>query len=381
MPISNLSIVSKKIIVTRIICIFWLMAKIISSKLWLEDRLFPIVPPLHFLHAPAAIHLILFVFSLATIFSLIIFPSSRLLQLCILIIEVLSCLLDQNRWQPWEYQYIFIILVLFINYKKDENAISSICFILACAYIFSGIGKMNPAFSKNIHDEINLSITTHINNSYLCNFIIFHNGYLLGIIETFLGIGLFFGQTKKFAAVMLIVMHLLIFAFYGPLGKNYDTIIWPWNIAMILILYIFFIRNPSVSIIFHSIKKGWNKVFIIVFSMLPFLNLFGYWDFYLSSSLFSYKTPIMNICIHNKGKSKVLQRFFVDYKNEFLCDSNSKILNITGWAYKEMSVPPYPELRVYENIRSQLLQRYPNMVADFIIDKYVDGKIVRIKLK
>ncbi|MEO7119861.1 MAG: hypothetical protein ABIY62_02125, partial [Ginsengibacter sp.] len=249
-----------------------------SWKLWLAERLFPIVPPFHFLHAPAAIHLILFVFSLATILSLIIFPSSRLLQLSILIIEAFSCLLDQNRWQPWEYQYIFIILALVINYKKDENAVSSICFLLAYVYIFSGIGKMNPAFSKNIYEEIIHPLTIHVHHSYLYNFITFHNGYLLGIIETFLGGSLFFRKTKKFAASMLILMHLLILAIYGPFGKNYDIIIWPWNVAMILILYTFFIRNPSVSIIFQSIKKGWNKIFIVVFGMLPFLNLFGYWD-------------------------------------------------------------------------------------------------------
>lgn len=119
MNLFNLPIVSKKIIVTRIICFFWIIAKIMSWKVWLANRFFPIVPPFNFLFFPAAIHLILFIFSVAALFILLLFPSKRWLQKGIIFIEIFFCLLDQNRWQPWEYQYIFIILafVLIIKMK------------------------------------------------------------------------------------------------------------------------------------------------------------------------------------------------------------------------------------------------------------------------
>ena len=130
MQSNNLSIVSKKIIVTRIICFFWLIAKVMSWKVWLAERLFPIVPPFNFLFVPSVVHLVLFIFSLVTLLALFIFPSKKLLLISVIVIEILSCVLDQNRWQPWEYQYIFIILALVINFKDDKNAISSITFIL-----------------------------------------------------------------------------------------------------------------------------------------------------------------------------------------------------------------------------------------------------------
>src|ERR1019366_5120531 len=112
MSFSNLSVVSKKIIITRLICFFWLVAKAISWKVWLADRVFPIVPPFNFLFVPSFIHLVLFIFSLSALLALFIFPSKRFLLISVIIIEVFSCLLDQNRWQPWEYQYIFIIIAL-----------------------------------------------------------------------------------------------------------------------------------------------------------------------------------------------------------------------------------------------------------------------------
>src|SRR6266404_7860670 len=116
MSFFNLSFVSKKIIATRLLCFFWLIAKAISCKVWLADRLFPIVPPFKFLFVPSFVHLVLLIFSLSALLVLFIFPSKRFLQISVLIIEVLACLLDQNRWQPWEYQYIFIIIALVINY-------------------------------------------------------------------------------------------------------------------------------------------------------------------------------------------------------------------------------------------------------------------------
>src|SRR4029078_7764197 len=164
MPFSNLSIASKKIIVTRFICLFWLVAKIISWKLWLADRVFPVVPPFRFLFVPQAIHLVLFIFSLVTLSVLLIFPLSRVLQVSVIIIEAFSCLLDQNRWQPWEYQYTFIILALVINYKNEKNATSVIALILGSVYFFSGIGKMNPAFSLYLRNKMVVS-GLHVSSS------------------------------------------------------------------------------------------------------------------------------------------------------------------------------------------------------------------------
>lgn len=373
MPFYNLSITSKKIIVTRLICFFWLIAKIISWKVWLADRLFPIVPPLNFLFVPSIIHLVLFIFSLAAIFALLIFPSNRQLQPGVIIIEVLSCVLDQNRWQPWEYEYIFIILALVINYKNEKTAIASIAFIFISIYFFSGLGKMNPLFSQYLRNVIvNLGIF-HASDSHINNMLLYHAGYFLGIIEILLSIGLLFKRTVKATALFLILMHLCIIVIFGPLGINYDKIIWPWNIAMIPCLYAFFISNHPVLISIQSIKPGWNKLIILFFGILPFLNFFGYWDYFLSSSLFSYKSPNMYVYIHNKEASKELQPYFSLLKNK-LSDSNAALINIREWSFKEIQSPAYPELRVYKSIKQQLLKRYPGMDATFIVYPYFNGQ-------
>ncbi|MEO8412231.1 MAG: hypothetical protein ABI472_01170 [Ginsengibacter sp.] len=351
-----------------------------SWKLWLAYRFFPVVPPFHFLFVPSFIHLVLFVFSLAALLALFLFPSNKVLQVSVIAIEILSCLLDQNRWQPWEYQYIFIILAMFINYKNEQYAVSVIIFIFVTVYFFSGIGKMNPAFSQNIQHEIARSRIFKESNSYLYNLLIYHMGYFTGVIEILLSMGLLFKRTIKIAAFFLVIMHLAILALFGPFGIDYDRIIWPWNMVMILILYVVFMANPPVSMQVQALKKGWNKLFIVLFGILPLLNFFGYWDFFLSSSLFTYKPPEMFICIHNQGSSKVLKSFFNVNRNHSLCDSNSVLLDVRAWSFKEMQVPAYPEIRVYKSIKEQLLKQYPGMNATFTVYPYINGRKKRIEL-
>ncbi len=132
--------------------------------------------------------------------------------------------------------------------------------LLASVYFFSGIGKMNFAFSLYVRNKIVLSGIFPAGNAISYEWLTYHAGYLLAFIEIVLSIGLVFKRAKKMSAIFLIVMHLLILADIGPFGINYDTIIWPWNMAMILILYIFFLRNVPVSITFTSIKQGWNMI-------------------------------------------------------------------------------------------------------------------------
>ena len=89
----------------------------------------------------------------------------------------------------------------------------------------------------------------------------------------------------------------------------------------------------------------------------------------------------MYICIHKAGSSKELEPFFAPDKKEFLCDSNSILLDVRKWSHDEMLVPPYPETRIYKSIRSQLLKRYPDMKATFTIYKYVSGHTKGTELK
>lgn len=378
MPVNNLTFNQKTGWLIRITCLFWLVAKLISFRLWLSDRLFPLIPPFDFLAAPSFVHWGLFIVSLICLLLLLVYPHKKTLQVIIIAAEVLSCLFDQNRWQPWEFQYIFTILIVLLNSKNEKHIMSLVGFMLASIYFYSGLCKINPVFLQSIWYKLLLSKTFHVSYQTAHQTVIYYSGYLLGLIEVVLGIGLFLKRLRKITTILLIVMHLIIIGIFGPIGLNYDHVIWPWNLTMLGLLFILILKNSSFDISLASLKLPKNIPIVILFGIMPFFSLFGRWDFFLSSSLFSSRTTDMYICL-----KKDRQTPLTGYCGKSLapCDSNSCIINTRTWAFEEMKVPAYPQTRVYEKVKKKLEAQFPDMQATYFIYTYRNGKKVKAEMR
>lgn len=341
----------------KITCIFWLLAKVIGWRMWTTYRSFPTAPVFDsFDQIPSVTHTILFILSLLFIVLLFVFNKNRPLLFGLLIVEICTCLFDQNRWQPWEYQYIFIIFIFIVNIRDQKRVTIALTFILAATYFYSGLGKLNPGFLQTIWTkmilESFLKVPVHIATQHWLHY----SGYLVGFTELIAGIGLLFSKTQKVSAGVLIAMHLFILVFIGPIGLKYNKIVWPWNAAMILYLYAVFLRKEQIDITFKSIFNGWNKMVFVCWGLLPALNFFGCWDNYLSSNIYSGRLPRMVICIKDTSKCRELQRF-CRKGNPNLCDGGS-IIDIQYWAMSETKVAPYPEIRVYKKMQKKLEKKF-----------------------
>ena len=381
MQISTTSLTPKMKLFIRLTCVFWLVSKLICWKLWTIDRLLPVVPPFDFLSAPGFIHIFLFVVSLLAMGILFFIPSNRLLIITIIITEILSCLLDQNRWQPWEYQNIIVFFVLLINRKNEKNTFTVIAFIIAAIYFYSGLSKFNPVFLRYVWYKLALVQLMHVNHSLAKNIWVYHAGYLMGVIELLASIGLFFSKTRKASAIVLIAMHILIIFVFGPTGIDYDTIIWPWNVVMMIYLYLFFIQTKEESNYFTSLKFSWNKLIFILFAIMPAFSFIDRWDFFLSSSLFSARPVEMYICVKKNSPNQILKPYYVQDQNRYICDTSYNEVNVRAWSFEEIKVPAYPEMRVCESIKKKLQEKYPDLNAVYVAYPYVKGDKPRTELK
>ena len=369
----------------RITCFFWLLAKVISRKVWGSDRFFPVVPLFGFLdNVPGWVHGLLFGAALICLVLLIIKPSGKYLLPVLIIIEICSCSLDQNRWQPWEYQYLFTIFIIAINRNNYNVARYAFTFLLITTYIYSGLNKMSIAFLHTIWDRMILTAFLKLPAHVAHNGVVYYSGYLLGIIECAAGIGLFFPRLKKLSAWVLIGMHLFNLLFLGPFGLKYNKIIWPWNVVMIVYLYILFIRKDSVPISFshfYQLRKGYNKLVILCWGILPAFSFIGWWDNYLSSSLYSGRVPTMAICINNPDSLTSLRPYFSKTDTLHICDG-AALINTQSWALKEINVPPYPEQRVYKKIQEKFSQKYPGVQCKYVLYHYTyNGELIKQELK
>lgn len=356
----------------RLVCIFWLMSKLIGWKVWIRDRQFPLAPVTDWLNWPPLMHYVLFVLSLALIVSLIIKPFNKPLLIALLTVDVLSCLADQNRWQPWQYQHLFTVVACIINFKDPKKFIAGIAFIMAATYLYSGIGKFNDGYLVLVWDNIFLKKIFRLNEAAYQHNYIHYLGYSTALAEILFATGLFFSKTKKAAAWGMILMHLLILYAIGPLGINYNMVVWPWNVLMILLLYFLFIRRifPAVSI--KELWPGFNKVILIAWGILPVLNYVGLWDSYFSSRLYSGGLPLLTICLKDAADKEELQPYLNKTDMYNLCNGDAMV-NLQNWAMKEMNVPPVPEIRVYKQAEHYWRTTHPNSTASFVI-YYINGQ-------
>jgi hypothetical protein len=366
--------------VLQITCLFWMVTKMIGWRLWTTERLLPLAPPFDFLTAPDAVHWILLAASFVLMLLLMLKPATKILLIALFISELLSCLFDQSRWQPWEYQFVFTLLVYIINYNQPKKIIAGLAFLMVSTYAYSGLGKFNQSFLILFWDNLFLRQYLKLSPAFIHQSYIYYGGYLLAMIEMLFGIGLLFRSIQKLSAWLIIAMHIFIVILVGPFGLKYNIVVWPWNILMILQLYFVFIYTDEAAVNIKLLWKGWNKMILIFWGLLPALNhTAGWWDNFLSSRLFAGNQPQMMFCIKDSSEIKQLQPYIYKNNSVTICDSNAVMVNLQMWAMKEMKSPPYTEERVYKKIAKKWISEHPGTSTKAILYYYINKGEIKIK--
>jgi len=360
---------SKEELLLKITCLAWLAGKIITWKVWISDRLFPIIPVLDcFPEFSNTFHSILFAFSLLGLMLIFLFPEKKYLFGFFFFIEIFSCLLDQMRWQPWEYQYMLLFL-FFIFYKKNTSQfLELLTFMLAFTYILSGIHKFNGGFLHNIWRGMILHRFFHFDKNLLSNTYIHYSGLILAFIEFALGIGLLLLRKKKIIALLAIAMHLFLLLLLGPLGINYNPSVWPWNLALILFLVVLFWNSNEINISYSFLKNKFNFAVFILIGVMPCLGLMGFWDGFLSFKVYPGNSKLL--VLYTKNIDAYPELAIYKSKKKFLKKKDGATVNLGSVVMRELKVAIYSEERIYVKIKREWDEKFPEQKNEFYICEY-----------
>ncbi|MDO3626984.1 hypothetical protein [Mucilaginibacter sp. BT774] len=352
-------------LILKVIFLSWLLTKWMTRRIWTTGRLLPTAPICEYLdRVPAIAHVILFGLSIAAMIWLII-SSNKYILIGLLVIEICLCSLDQNRLTPLEYLYCFILFIYIIYPRHSELIPISVGLLLVSTYFYGGLCKLNDGFLQVIWSRMILRGFLKIPADVAAQRWLYYSGYLLGITELLGGVGLLFKRTQARSALSLIIMHLFILVFLGPFGlKGYMTL-WPWNIAMILFLYLIFLKKNEAIAILPQAAKGWGKLIVICWIILPAFSFWGYWDNNLSSKLWSGNVPRMIICIRDTSKCKPLQRFCSKKDIANICHGQAKI-ELLYWAGSETGVSAYSQMRTYHIMQKKIEAQYTSAGLTFV---------------
>jgi len=361
---------TKQKLLIRITCFFWLIAKICAYKAWLTTgRTYPVVAPLDFLDVvPPIVHTILYGLTLCGLVLLLIFPQKRLLIAATFIVILCSCSLDVLRWQPWEYQFLFFLLIFIINHNNPKVLYSAIVFVMASVYIYSGLHKINGGFLHSVWESLMLKKFFGVSNATIVFYKLHYAGLALAVIEAALGVGLLVMKNKKLPASLLIVMHVFIIIMLGKTGLNHNKIILPWNAAMICFLYFYYCKEHY-RFSFTVIANPKNAVILLFWGIMPALSFIGYWDAFLSSSLYSGNSKQLHICIKNTEAVQSLSPYFSKIDRRNLCNGQVKI-SMYEWTYTETSMLPYPADWYFKKFKAKFEKMYPGTEGQFVTIAY-----------
>jgi len=334
-----------------------LFSMLCSYNLWAGQRWFPVCPVFKGFYISPPYDYILLVLEIILIFLLITASKPRLIIFLILLLNLVYALLDQNRLQPWFFIYnSFLVVLLFYNWRIDNiNNYNSFFIILqlcfAAVYVYSGLQKFNPGFINDTYPWFVKPLANFVSERQMAT--VYKTGYVIPLIEIFIGFGLLVKPLRFIAIPLVIMLHLIILILMGPFGNNYNPVVWPWNIMMIVLALLLFSgkTNERFFSISHLFKQPVFYLVLLFFWILPAFNLFGKYETYLSFSLYSGNNNNGKILLSDEAYKRLpfYIRHYVHYQG------GQYLLYPKEWCLYELKTPMYPEKRVFENVYNYVM--------------------------
>jgi len=322
----------------------------ISWKLWFTgERLFPVLPFGGFPRIPVVLEAIMVggmaLFLVASFFNRV----SRVSSGLAVVILVLLAVGDQVRWQPWVYQYGLMLLpfMWFGGSGQEALLLKTERFILIAVYFWSGFHKLTPNFEGVWLENFAGPLMAKLDEGSLQNGIKDAYG-MVPWVEMGIAVFLIAVRTRWVGVVIACLMHLGILMLIGPLMGDRNVVIWPWNVAMILLVLILFLPRERGYFRAAWRKSGWGSrltlgVVVVLAGVMPWFSTRGQWDRYLSFHLYSGTEHRYSLVLLPKGLKKLPE----DYHEYLIGDpSKTRELNASSWAMKELNVPVVSEGRV-----------------------------------
>jgi hypothetical protein len=154
-------------------------------------------------------------------------------------------------------------------------------------------------------------------------------------------------KTRKVAVVAIIAMHVLLLMTLGPWALNWNRVVWPWNLIMMLLVACLFWRNDvSFKEILLPRRQGLSIVLFILVAILPAFSLVGLWDANPSFALYSGDalsgSVLLNPAMWDRAEGSI--------KKVALNNGSGYRVQFGDWSEDTLHVPAYPAERTLRRL-------------------------------
>ncbi|MBI3839962.1 MAG: hypothetical protein HY288_18730 [Planctomycetia bacterium] len=323
----------------------------------------------------------------------------------------LLMLVDQERLQPWAYQFVLVALVLALADRGTANKTASqqgtfpICsatirpmvpatklgqftavllapfgllrLLIVSFYFHSALSKFDYSFLHTLGQQflaalaasLGASIEAACGSWLLVAAAIFPGGELL------VALGLCFARTMTVALAGAVLLHVLLLVILGPWGLNHKPGVLIWNVYFIFqdLLLFWPAREPASAapatagrMRLRGAGARFASSVIVAAVLLPFLAPIAWFDMWPAWGLYASSAERVTLLVHRREVDRLPDRLrtFVSPADD--PDEPWMTLRLDRWALDVLGAPIYPQ------------SRYQLGVADAVIARYQLGHRARV---
>lgn len=335
----------------RILLLAMLSTWLLSSKVWMTDRNFPVIPIVDGIPAlPSPFDYLFYcILIVLGIYQTMYLDNKRTK---IILISLLAFLMigDQMRWQPYNVQFFLMIVGLFFYPAQKVPLIKTFQMMVVVFFIFSGIQELNTIFIEQIFPWMISPLADKFPaklESYVLG-----GGYLFPFISIGTGIALMIPKARNVAVYFAIAIQAFYFYSLSPLGNDWNHAILPYNVAMGFFSYLLFFNTKNeFKTMLWSKEFRYHQVSLILFAALPLLSFAGIYDRMQSFNIYSGKAWYAKIYV-----TEALAERLPDGVKRYIYRpvDGEPYIETTYWSVDALKVSPYSEKRVYRQLEKYI---------------------------
>jgi hypothetical protein len=322
----------------------------LSWPLWNDARPYPRVPFVRDWPAMEALRFAL----VATLVLATVLAGRRFALVPALCILGLSILGDQDRLQPWAYQ--FLVVGVALASAPSVWGLRLARWFHAAMYFHSGLSKLDWTFAHELGRSF-LSVPARVLGVSLADVpetTLDALALLMPAAEVALALLLVFSRTRAIGLSLAIVLHVGILAVLGPWGLDHGLTVLVWNVALgVEEVILFRVESaPAGRMRWDGLSMPLRILFGAIV-LLPFFERLGLWDTWPSFAVYASHNERGEIYLHTDDRDRWPEALRPHVRD--VGRAPWMRLDLLGWSRATRGAPPYPQVRTTLGVAHALL--------------------------
>ncbi|MBX7093236.1 MAG: hypothetical protein K1X56_00820 [Flavobacteriales bacterium] len=367
--------------IQRVLVLSMLLSVIATHHVWFSYSIdFPKIPLIPFLKFQFSemIQMVLVVVMMASLLGLFIRVYSKIFLSLFLVSTLLLLAEDVNRLQPWLFIHGVMIVALAMLHDKGLNLLR---WGLVFMYAWAGINKLNLNFAWEVFpyfmkpfgvNEMFYHPSGDI-GKYSMNGIN-HIAWIVPLVELLIALFLLLEKWRTQGVLLALILHVIALYILGPFGHNWNSVVWIWNVElMLLVVGLFYqFKMPWSEFKAGLFNSKMGRAYFLLMGLAPLLWYFSIYPHVLSYHLYSGYNPQINFWFNDESSVKLKDEgdriTNIDFKGVspklldtpwmdftfYDVDRNESFIMADHYAMQELNVPIMAETFYFKMLGAEL---------------------------